>query len=391
MPRRVAILYPIAVPWFARCVDGIRRYVQQHGDWHLICSPPTLSVAGESALTVRSMKGWTGDGMIIVSGDVRELNHARHLGIPVVNLGGGLAKAHGIPRVKVNDFKAGQMAADHLLGRGLRHLAFFGWSDRWYSERRRKGFCERSDAAGVKVDCFLQPATEGEKGLTWVKRIEGPARWLASLPRPCGVFAVQDYRAQFLVETCEEAGIRIPEDIALIGMDNDETICEHSIPTLTSVSRNSERVGWEAMALLERMMQGAPTPVDVLLLDPDRVVARKSTDRQYCSDALVQKAVDLVRDNMSQQINIRDVAERLGVSKRTLELRFQHSVKNSPHEYFTKLRVQHAQTLLQTPQKRTVEQLARECGFGTPATVYAAFQRHLQDTPAGFRRKLETG
>ena len=384
MPRRVAILYPVAVPWFARCVDGIRRYVQQHGDWHLICSPPTLTVAGESALTVRSMKGWKGDGMIIVSGDVRELNQARRMGVPVVNLGGGLAKSHGIPRVKVNDFRAGQMAAEHLLDRGLRHLAFFGWSDRWYSERRRKGFCERAAGAGVKVNSFLQPATEGEKGLTWPKRIEGPARWLASLPRPCGVFAVQDYRAQFLVETCEEAGIRIPEDIALIGMDNDETICEHSIPTLTSVSRNSERVGWEAM-------QGAPTPVDVLLLDPDRVVARKSTDRQYCSDALVQKAVDLVRENLSQQINIADVAERLGVSKRTLELHFQQSVNNSPHEFFTRLRVQHAQSLLQLPQKRTVEQLARECGFGTPATVYAAFQRHLRDTPAGFRRKLETG
>ncbi len=388
MPRRVAILYPATVPWFARCVDGIRRYAKQHGEWHLICSPPTLSVAGEIALTLRSMKGWTGDAMIIVSGNVRELNQARHLGIPVVNLGGGLAKSHGIPRVKVNDMKAGQMAADHLLECGLRHLAFFGWTDRWYSERRRQGFCERAAGAGVKVDSFLQPAAEGVERLTWRQRIEGPARWLASLPRPCGVFAAQDYRAQFLVETCEEAGMSIPEDIALIGMDNDETICEHSVPTLTSVSRNSERVGWEAMALLERLIQGAPAPTEDLLLDPDKIVARKSTDRQYCSDALVQKAVDMVRENLGQRVNITNIAERLGVSKRTLELRFQHSVRHSPHEYFTRLRVQHAQTLLQMPQKRTIEQIAVECGFGTSATVYAAFQRHLGDTPAGIRRKL---
>jgi LacI family transcriptional regulator len=162
--------------------------------------------------------------MIIVSGDIRELRHARQLGIPVVNLGGGLAKTHGIPRVRVNDIKAGQLAADHLLERGLRHLAFFGWSDLWYSEQRQAGFCERAAGAGVKVDSFLQPAAGDSLRMTWPKRIEGPARWLASLPRPCGVFAVQDYRAQFLVETCEEAGIRIPEDIALIGMDNEETI-----------------------------------------------------------------------------------------------------------------------------------------------------------------------
>ena len=309
----------------------------------------------------------------------------------MVNLGGGLAKAHGIPRVRVNDIKAGQLAADHLLERGLRHLAFFGWSDLWYSEQRQAGFCNRAAVAGVKVDSFLQPASGERSRMSWPKRIEGPARWLASLPRPCGVFAVQDYRAQFLVETCEEAGIRIPEDIALIGMDNEETICEHSVPTLTSVSRNSERVGWEAMALLERLLQGTPTPVDDLMLDPDKVIARRSTDRQYCSDALVQKAVDFVRENLVQQVNVKDIAERLGVSKRTLELRFQRSVKKSPRAFFTRLRVQHAQALLQMPQKRTVEQIARECGLGTPATVYAAFQRHLGDTPAGFRRKLRIG
>jgi LacI family transcriptional regulator len=388
MPRRVAILYPIAVPWFARCVDGIRRYSQQHGEWHLICSPPTLSGADERALTLRSMRGWTGDALIIASSNVRELSQARHLGIPVVNLAGGLAKAHGIPRVRVNDYRAGQMAADHLLDRGLRHLAFFGWSDRWYSKQRWQGFCERASRAGVKVDAFLQMAAGEGLKLTWPKRIAGSARWLASLPRPCGVFAVQDYRAQFLVETCHEANIRIPEDIALMGMDNEETICEHSVPTLTSVSRNSERVGWEAMALLERLIQGAPIPADDLLLDPDKIFARKSTDRQYCSDALVQQAVDLVREKPSERVNIRDIAERLGVSKRTLELRFQQSVHNSPHEFFTKLRVQHAQTLLQMPQKRTVEQIARECGLGTAATVYAAFQRHLGDSPGGIRRKL---
>ena len=326
--------------------------------------------------------------MIIASSEPRELSQARSLGIPVVNLAGGLAKPHGIPRVRVNDHMAGQLAADHLLNRGLRHLAFFGWSDRWYSEQRRKGFCERASKAGVKVDSFLQLAAGEEMKMNWPKRIAGPAKWLASLPRPCGVFAVQDYRAQFLIETCNEANIRIPEEMALIGMDNEETICEHSVPTLTSISRNSEQVGWEAMALLDRLIQGAPVPVDDLLLDPDKVVARKSTDRQYCNDALVQKAVDLVREKPGERLNITNIAERLGVSKRTLELRFQQSIKHSPHEFFTKLRVQHAQTLLQMPQKRTVEQIARECGFGTPATVYAAFKRHLGDSPAGFRRKL---
>jgi LacI family transcriptional regulator len=386
MPRRLAILYPISVPWFARCVDGIRRYAQEHGEWHLICSPPTLSGAEETALTLRSMQGWRGDAIIIASSERRELSLARRMGIPVVNLAGGLAKSHGIPRVRVNDVMAGRMAANHLLDRGLRHLAYFGWSDRWYSAQRRQGFCERAAEAGIKTHSLLLTAGEGT-ALNWTQRIAGPAKWLTSLPRPCGVFAVHDYRAQLLLEACKEAGLRVPEDIALIGMDNEETVCEHSVPTLTSVSRNSERVGWEAMVLLERLLKGEPPPVEDLLIDPEKVFARKSTDRQYCADPLVQSAVDWVRDNWKQRVNITDIAERLGVSKRTLEMRFRESTGTSPHEFFTRLRLQRAQALLQTPQKFTVEQLAIECGFGTPATVYAAFQRYLGDSPAAFRRK----
>jgi LacI family transcriptional regulator len=386
MPRRVAILYPISVSWFARCVDGIRRYALQHGDWNLICSPPTLSGAGETALTLRSMKGWRGDAIIIASSEVRELNQARRMGIPVINLAGGLAKSHGIPRVRVDDFIAGRMAAEHLLERGLRHLAFFGWSHRWYSAQRQQGFCERAAEAGIQVNAFLTSVEEGV-ALNWAKRIAGPAKWLASLPCPCGVFAVHDYRAQFLIETCKETGLRIPEDIALIGMDNEETVCEHSVPTLTSVSRNSERVGAEAMTLLEHLLKGERSPDNDILIAPDKVFARKSTDRQYCSDPLVQNAVDWVRANSKQRVNIAEIADRFGVSKRTLEMRFKQSTGNSPHDFFTRLRVQHAQTLLQGPQKTTVEQLAAECGFGTPATVYSAFKRHFGKSPAELRRK----
>ena len=123
-PRRVAILYPASVPWFARCLDGIRRYAQHDGNWHLISSPPTLSGAQESALTLRSMQGWKGDAMIVASSDENELRSARKMRIPIVNLAGGLPKSYGVPRVMVNHFLAGRMAADHLLERGLRHLAF---------------------------------------------------------------------------------------------------------------------------------------------------------------------------------------------------------------------------------------------------------------------------
>lgn len=386
LSRRVAILYPASVPWFAHCLDGVRRYAQAHGEWQIISSPPTLSGAEESVLTLRSMRGWKGDGIIVASNDEGELRSARRMGIPLVNLAGGLPKPFGVPRVMVHHFQAGRMAADHLLGRGLRHLAFFGWNNLWYSDQRRLGFLERAKEAGVKCGAFLQTSGE-ESNLSWPKRIARPAKWLLSLPRPTGIFAVHDYRAQFLIEACEEAELRIPEDIALVGMDNDETICEHSVPTITSVSRNSERVGWEAMALLDRMTQGEPAPTEDLLLEPDRVVARQSTDGLFCTDPLVRRAVDLVRENLQAQVNVAALAERLGVSKRTLEMRFRGHAGSSPHEFVTRLRVEQAQALLQMPQKRSVKRIAAECGFGTAATVYAAFRRHAGQSPGSFRRK----
>ena len=383
--HKLAILYPASVPWIARCLDGIRRYAREHANWNLISSPPTLPGAEESALTVRQMQGWKGDAMIVVTSDAQELRAARRMRIPVVNLAGGLRNSFGIPRVMVDHFQAGRMAANHLLDRGLRQLAFFGWSGVWYSELRRRGFFERALEAGVRSECFLRTAAEDSR-LKWPERIAGPAKWLVSLPRPCGVFAVHDYRAQFLIEVCAEAGLRIPEDIALVGMDNDETICEHSLPTLTSISRNSERVGWEAMALLNRMLKGRPQNDDIFI-EPDAVIARQSTDRQYCADPLVQSVLDFVRGNLKASVNIAVIAERFGVSKRTLEMRFKRSSGATPHHFITNLRVQFAQALLQMPQKRTIEQIARECGFGTPATVHAAFQRYVGKSPAVFRRE----
>ena len=123
---------------------------------------------------------------------------------------------------------------------------------------------------GLPCIALLESAEE-ELTVSWSQQTKTLTDWLRSLPLPCGVFAVHDHRAQFRVEACAEAGLRIPEDIALIGMDNDEIICEHSVPTLSSVSGNSEQVGWEAMGLLDRMMQGEPWPTEDLLVEPDRV------------------------------------------------------------------------------------------------------------------------
>jgi len=384
--RKIALLYPASVPWFARLMGGVRQYVRENDlEWRLFSSPPAIHGTAESTLCVRSLEGWKRDGVILATSDKRELQMARRMKIPMVNLAAGLADSHGIPRVMVDHYRAGQVAADHLLGQGLRNLAFFGWSDLWYSERRQSGFADQAKKSGASMTCFLQQANHAANQ-SWSQSMTGITKWLKLLPKPVGIFAVHDYRAQVLIEACQEIQLRVPEDVAVIGMDNDEIVCEHSAPTLTSISRNSERVGWEAARLLERLLEGGQPEQDDVLVEPDSVTVRQSTDMLYCTDPIVRRALDYMMENLKTQFNITHLAEYAGVSKRTLEMRFREGTGTSPHDYLSRLRVKRAQALLQLPQKRAIQQIATECGFGTMPTFYAAFHRVTGKSPAGFKR-----
>ncbi len=234
---------------------------------------------------------------------------------------------------------------------------------------------------------MLLRASRDESNKNWAYRIASLTRWLSLLPRPTGIFAVHDYRSQFLIEACQEAGLRVPADIAVVGMDNNEAICEHIVPTLSSVSRSSLGVGWEGACVLDAIMKGKRPPDEDLMIDPDGVVARQSTAMMYSENPIVQRSLDFMREHLGKQFNISAVAEHSSASKRTLEMRFRESLGSSPHEFLTKLRVERAESMLLMPERRSIEQIAGECGFGTAATFYAAFRRQTGRSPASFRRE----
>jgi LacI family transcriptional regulator len=358
-PKRIAILCPASASWVAPCLGGFRRYAHAAQDWHLFSSSPVFH-GDDLARILDSLEGWMGDGILTVSNDRAGLRRLRAMNIPAVNLAAGLAENHGIPRVMVNNQRAGRLAADHLLGQGVRSLAFFGWEKMWYSQQRLEGFRLRATEAGVECREFLRPIRDQTRQ-SWDQRLAGTADWVLSLPHSTGIFAVNDGQAQMLTEACRQADVRVPDDFAVMGMDDDETICEHSIPTLTSLSRNSGKVGWEAAALLDRLMRGEPPPVLDILLEPDGVTARKSTEVLYCEDRVVLHALHYMRANIRSQYNVEEIAEHAAVSKRTLENRFRQVLRCSPHSFLRRLRVEHAQTLMRMPQPQTIEQIAGEC------------------------------
>ncbi len=381
---KIAIVYPASVPWMGHFLDGIRRYARPLGGWRLHTSPPALAGTGEHSGSVRSLVGWKGDAVIAAISSEEDAMAAKGLGIPVINISAWIKETYGLPRVGADNQLAGRLAADHLIGRGLRDLAFLGWQDVHYSDQRLLGFSGRAEEMGASVRSRLDPPGED---CTWGTRLDSLAGWLASLPHPCGVFAVHDYRAQLLIEACDIAGLRVPNDIAVIGMDDDVITCEHAVPTLTSVSRNSVVIGWEAAALIHRILEGSFSGEVEILVPPDRVTARQSTDMLYHADQVVQIAIGYMHRNLRNSFNIEAVARQAGVSKRTLEMRFRSSMGKSPHRFLTEARIAHARKLLSHPVKVSIQSVADDCGFKSYPAFVAAFQRISGCAPLEFKKQ----
>ena len=233
--RRVAVAYPVAVPWMALFVRGVADYAARHGDWTLMTSPPTLTGAEEFAQSVYSLRGWSGDGLFAAIGSTTEARAARRLGMPVVNISGAMRHA-GLPRVMIDHYAIGRMAAEHLLERGFRNLAYYGVKGLWYSQQRCRGFVERAEQAGARCEAFdaVSPASSR---VSWQRQVAPLVQWLQSLKHPMGLLAAHDYRARVVMDECLQLGLRVPHDVAILGIDNDPTVCEFCRPTLSSVSR----------------------------------------------------------------------------------------------------------------------------------------------------------
>ena len=382
--RNVVVAYPVAVPWMALFVKGVAEYGEQHGGWNLTTSPPTLAGAEEVAQTVRDLRGWPADGVLASINHPAEARAARRLRIPVVNFSGAMQNA-GLPRVMVDQYAIGRIAAEHLLERGHRRLAYYGLKGLWYSERRRQGFLQRVEQAGAHCEVF-ETAIPASSRVSWRQRVAPLVRWLRGLKPPIGLLAVQDYRARAVLDACSQLGLNVPHDVAILGVDNDTTVCEFCRPTLSSVSRGAWRTGYEAAAVLDGLMAGKAAPPDDVLVAPDGVVARQSTDTVAVDDRHVAAAVHFMRDHAGEPFNIAQVIKHVQISRRQLEQRFHRLFGCTPLDYLCRLRVEQVKDLLAAPQRVKLEAIAARCGFASEERMRLVFRRLTGTTPLGYRR-----
>ncbi|MEN6406604.1 MAG: DNA-binding transcriptional regulator [Thermoguttaceae bacterium] len=383
--RHIALAcYPVAIPWMAMLTQGVTDYAAEHGGWSLTVSPPSLGSAAEEPLTLQSLRGWPGDGVIAAIASEADLRAAMRLGKPVVNIAAVLSEMD-LPCVTPDHQAMGRLAAQHLLDCGLRRLAYLGIEGLWYSQQRQRGFAELADKAGVPCETLEIPRNIAAAH-SWREQIAPLGRWLKTLRTPVGLLAVHDYRARAVVDECRRLGLDVPHDVAVLGIDNDLTVCEFSRPTLTSVSRDPRRQGYVAAQLLDDLMAGRPVFQRKILTPPQGVVARQSTDTVVVENVHVAAAAHFIHDHLDEPFGVDRVVQATAISRRQLEIHFRRVLGCTVYDYLCRQRCRRATQLLADKNRVKFRTLARTCGFSSVEHLRLVFRRQMGVTPQQYRK-----
>lgn len=373
----VAILLESPYPTHSQILRGILRFTQLHTPWTL---DVRMGRAGEPSGFDEVTWNYSG----VIANRAPESLAAlisRHK-TPLVVMNDIARELHPAGRILCDNAAVARIAADTLENAGFTNFAFVGErSSIMWSVERERVFSEEIRRRGHK--CHVYRTDSGDT----LRDLRSLQDWLASLPRPTALFAACDLRARHVLDACNAKGLRVPDDIAILGVDNDEVICETALPTLSSIPLTAEDVGYQAAEVLNMAMtgelRGKAKPVDVFFTGTTAVL-RRSTERELVEDELVRRCRTLIEANITRSFNVSDLVHSLKVSRRTLETRFRAAMGRSLNDEITALRIRHAKTLL-SKTSMTQAQIAAKCGFCDASHMSVIFQRHCHARPSTFR------
>jgi LacI family transcriptional regulator len=379
--KQVALLMPTGWSPMEIELRGILDYARTHGSWTLLTVPETFVSAG----SLRDMRDWEGDGIIGLMNRRRDAEFVAQMNIPVVGVSGALEEGL-LPRVLTDNAAIGRMAAKHLLECGFRRLAFVGRRNADDILQRCHGFLEEAATLNARVATFTVPGITAMRCRTWRSATAQLEGFVRGLTLPVGIMACDDVRARMVLEACRSAGLRVPDDVAIIGVDNNESVCEFADPPLSSIERPDRDMGYEAAALLDRMMSGQRVPARDVLLPPKGLVTRRSTDILAIENPHVRDAVAYIREHAGEVFGVERLTEVVPVSRRWLETHFREVMGCTLHQYICRVRVGRAKELLVLEPKGPIQDIAAACGFAGPTQFRTVFQRLTGMSPGAYRR-----
>ena len=375
-PRRVAVLVEASNAYGRGLLRGIAAHVRTHGRWTI-----QLSEMGRGGPLPEWLDAWRGDGILARIENPETAEAVADKGVPAVDLSAGRLLP-SLAWVEVDEASVAHAAYDHLAGRGLENLAYCGDPRFSWSPLRGDAFAAVARRHGRSIARFDLPGVT-ERG---EDRVATLTRWLGEQPLPLGVLACYDRMGREVLEACRAARLLVPEQVAVLGVDDDEVLCDLCDPPLSSVSLNGRGAGRAAAELLARAMDGEALDPAGHLVEPLGVAERRSTDILAVEDPMLAEALHFIHHHAAEGIGVEDVLRAVTVSRRALEVRFKATLGRSPHQEILRTRMERIRTLL-LETELTIAEIARRTGYSHVEYMTVAFKRSLGCTPTEYRAR----
>ncbi len=382
--RHVALLIETSREYARGLLRGIARYHQEYGPWSIF-----LETRGLSAPPPEWLADWSGEGILARVNDRQMADTILASGLPAVDLRGALSNVE-MPFVGVDNLPVAQMAFEHLKDCGLTRFAFCGTpeGENPNQDLRRDHFIKIVEDAGFECDVCLGTGKAGKK-TNWEKEQQYLAKWVKSLPKSVGLMTCHDDRGQQILDACRRARVKVPDDIAVVSVDNDVHLCNLSTPSLTSIDVNPGRIGYLGASILDAMMRGEKGPKEspILVGPPRGIAARRSTDMISIDDPEVAESIRFIRENAAKGIRVSSVHSRSGLSVSMLERRVKKALGRTIKSEINRVRMLRAKLLL-TETDLPISEVAKRTGFEETKYFCEVFRKTEGKTATQFRKSF---
>lgn len=379
--KRILVLIDYSSEFSRRLLKGLIQYSKDNGPWIFYRLPTYYKALYGKEGIVEWAKEWKADA-IIARWDHEGTNLLTTLNIPIL-LQNYKERSPYFSNLTGDYIGTGEMAARFFIKRRFRNFAFYGNKGVVWSRERAEGFRREVEKAGGNYYYYESENMNGEEwGTSYIELDE----WLLSLPKPVGLFACDDSFALRVSQICTINNIKIPEELSLLGVDNDEMICHLSDPPISSIVTDVEKGGYEAGRLIDRMINGEIKDPFNIIIEPSRFELRKSTEKYDISNEYISQVVNFIEDNFTTEINIEGLTDLVPLSRRNLEVKFKEEIGTSIYQFILRCRIEYFAHLLLTTD-RTLFDLALESGFNDCKNIARIFKKQKGCTPIEYRKK----
>ncbi|GAB6165128.1 DNA-binding transcriptional regulator [Thermostilla marina] len=379
--RRVALIVETSSDYGRRILRGIAKYLASHHHWSVFLEQRDLT-----SRLPEWLPSWKGDGIISRFTTPQLLKIVDRSGIAFVDVTDRRPAADH-PLVWSDHLEIGRIAAEHFLERAFENFAFAGFSDEHWSALRLEAYRRRLEGHDVHV---FQSAWYGPEAPSWDRLRHDLSDWIAGLPKPVAIFAGNDVRGLHVLDACNNIGASVPEEVAVLGVDNEHLLCDLCDPPMSSIIPNAELIGHEAAAMLDRLMDGDSPESIHRFIPPLGIETRQSTDIYAIPDPDIAAAARFIRENACSGITVADVLKHVPLSRSVLERRFRKYLKRSPQKEIRQVQIKRIRQLL-TETDLSLEQIAEIAGFTHPEYMHVVFKRETGQTPGEYRSAAQVG